>query len=131
MPQITFLGCEGQGSATQVITGVLSHVRLLAAARSGGVPIRYGCGSCRCGTCAVRLVEGTLSPMEADESELLEDLDILQGSEVRLSCRARLGGEDIVVDLSFQRTYDPARRLSKQEDMVVYKPKKRKPPEET
>lgn len=128
MPQIIFQGCSGASSSV-VCKDVAAHTKILAVALRRGVPIRYGCGACRCGTCAVAITAGgaELSLMEQDEHDLLEDMSILRGAEeVRLSCRARVVSKDCSVDLSFQQTYDPAQRQSKESDIIVYSPKNRK-----
>lgn len=64
---------------------------LLAAARRAGVAIDAPCGGTgRCGSCRVR-AEGMLSPLSADESELLGGASVAAGR--RLACRARAEGD--------------------------------------
>lgn len=102
--------------------------KILGVAKDNSVAIRYGCGSCRCGTCAIKLTSGSLSLMQEDEKELLKDMEILDGNRVRLSCRARLTHENCTVDLNYQNQYDPSRRRSKDQDIVPYVKKERKKP---
>ena len=84
--------------------------KLLSVAIRNKVPIRYGCSSCRCGTCAVKLLKGKLSEPKQDEIELLQKLAIYQkDNSVRLSCRARVCGKDCLIDLDFQKSYDPSK----------------------
>lgn len=78
---------EPSGSAVTVQVGET----LLAAARVAGVAIDAPCGGTgRCGSCRVH-AEGMLSPLSADESELLGGASIEAGW--RLACRARAEGD--------------------------------------
>lgn len=62
---------------------------LLDAARLAGVAMEATCGGHgRCGTCAVRVIEGTLSAPDAVESGVLARA----ASGVRLACRATVEG---------------------------------------
>ena len=81
--------------------------KILLSARKAGVAIRFACASCRCGTCAVRVLDGKgrLSPMKEDEAKLLGRLNLPKDGSIRLSCQTRILG-DCIVDLSFQAEYD-------------------------
>ncbi len=81
--------------------------KLLLSARKAGVALRFACASCRCGTCAVRILAGKelLSPMKADELKLLGRLSQPADGTIRLSCQTRVLG-DCTIDLSFQNEYD-------------------------
>lgn len=83
--------------------------KLLVAARKGQTGIRFGCASCRCGTCGVRVdtTQGELSPMKTEEKALLERMDLALDGTVRLACQARVLSGKIEVDLDFQLEYDP------------------------
>jgi len=83
--------------------------KLLVAARKNNIPIRYGCASCRCGTCAVKIsAPGAFHPMTSMESDLLSRMRLPITGEVRLACQARQTSQvDTSVDLSFQDTYSP------------------------
>jgi ferredoxin len=86
-----------------------SGTKILVAARKHKIPIRFGCGACRCGTCAVSLeVSGQVSDMQADEEALLKRMKLQTDGKVRLACRAKVMSGEIVVDLNFQDTYSPA-----------------------
>ena len=110
MPQISFHGTSSATphNDTQVISDVREGTKVLAVAIRHKVPIRYGCASCRCGTCAVKVLHGKLSAMEDDERKLLQKVRVLQGDQIRLSCRAKITTTDCAVDLAFQKTYNPA-----------------------
>ena len=100
MPRIEFL--PDRKSAE-----VDDKTKILLGARRAGVSIRFACASCRCGTCAVRILEGQdqLSPMKEDERRLLAHLELPVDGSIRLSCQGRVSG-DCKVDLSFQNEYD-------------------------
>ena len=100
----------GKSSDAITVENVREGFKVLAVAIRKKIAIRYGCASCRCGSCAVKVESGALSVMEADEKQLLEKMGIYSGKEVRLSCRSRMEKEDVSVDLDFQKSYDPADR---------------------
>jgi ferredoxin len=101
MPRIVFL-------PHQESSDVDPNTKVLVAGRKAGANIRYGCASCRCGTCGVKVMQGAdqLSPMRADEEKLLKRLKLNTDGSIRLACQARVQG-DCSIDLSFQDTYDP------------------------
>ena len=76
-------------------------VSICDAALAGGIDIEHGCEkSCACTTCHVIIREGFDSLPEADEVE--EDLlDKAWGlePESRLSCQAKVGDEDLVIEI--------------------------------
>lgn len=80
--------------------------KVLVAAVRGRVPIRFGCSSCRCGTCGVA-VKGALSPMRDDERALLTRMGLTTDGSARLACQARVQDSEVAVDLDFQATYSP------------------------
>lgn len=83
------------------------NTKILLAAKKGKIPLRYGCASCRCGTCAVQVSQaGALSAMRADEETLLKRIGLPLDGSIRLSCQARIAG-DVSVDISYQDTYSP------------------------
>lgn len=100
MPKITF-----EPSHTEV--DVDPNTKILLAARKGKVPLRYGCASCRCGTCAVQVADkNSLSAMRSDEEALLRRIGLPTDGTVRLSCQARITA-NVTIDVSFQDTYSP------------------------
>jgi len=76
-------------------------VSICDAALANGLEIEHACEkSCACTTCHVIIREGFDSLEEADETE--EDLlDKAWGleTESRLSCQARVGDEDLVIEI--------------------------------
>ena len=105
MPKITF----HQNGVAAEVDGKQGS-KILATAIRNKVPIRYGCGACSCGTCAVKVSDlEALSSMEEDERILLEKIDLSLKGDIRLSCRARLTEKDLEIDLNFQDTYSPDR----------------------
>lgn len=101
MPRILF-------TPSQKFTDVDNNTKILLAGRKAGVEVRFGCASCRCGTCGVKITEGAerLSAMKPDEAKLLKRLKLPTDGTVRLACQARVNG-DCMVDLDFQDTYNP------------------------
>jgi ferredoxin len=83
--------------------------KLLVVARKNQIPIRFGCASARCGTCAVKVSDpSAFLPMQSNEESLLKRINLPTGGEVRLACQARNSGTtDTMVDISFQETYSP------------------------
>lgn len=102
MPTVRFLPQD-------LTVDVDSNVKLLVAANRAKVPIRFGCGSCRCGTCgvAVKVSAGELSAISADEEQMLKRLGFDLSGEVRMACRARVLSGVVEVDLEFQNSYEP------------------------
>lgn len=85
-----------------------SGCKVLIAARQGKVTMRYGCVSCRCGTCAVRVDRpDNLQPMANDEHELLKRMNLPTNGSIRLGCQAKIDDGTVVVDLNFQQQYSP------------------------
>lgn len=101
MPRVTF-------TPDQKFSEVDPNTKILLAGRKAGVGIRFGCASCRCGTCGVLITAGAnqLSAMKPDEEKLLKRLKLPLDGSVRLACQARAMG-DCVIDLEFQDTYNP------------------------
>ena len=82
--------------------------KILLAARQSQISMRFGCVSCRCGTCAVQ-VEGkeNLVPMADDEKQLLEKMKLATDGTIRLGCQTKIQKGEVVVDLDFQEKYSP------------------------
>jgi ferredoxin len=82
--------------------------KILASAVKAKIPIRFGCGACRCGTCAVEVSgDGVLSPMAANEKELLTKIGLPTDGHIRLACQARCVSGEKTIDLDFQDKYSP------------------------
>lgn len=101
MPQLTFL-------PSAIDVEVFENTKILAAAVKNKVQLRFGCGACRCGTCAVRL-EGAaqVSEMEEDERALLLKMGLTDDGSVRLACRVKIISGHLKIDVSFQDAYSP------------------------
>lgn len=93
----------------QVEVEVEASCKILVAARKGKVDMRYGCVSCRCGTCGVKIAKNkeNLVPMADDERSLLEQMNLPTDGTVRLGCQTRIKKDTVVVDLDFQQKYSP------------------------
>lgn len=102
MPKITF-------NPDSKVVEVEENTKLLVAATRSRVKIRFGCASCRCGTCgvAVDAKDGKLTPMRDDEKALLTRMKLPTNGTVRLACQARILDGSVAVDLAFQQTYSP------------------------
>lgn len=112
MPKLKF----SPRGAPAVEAVVEPNTKILAAANRLKVPIRFGCASCRCGTCGVAVAGGQLSPMRPDEKALLERMGLASNGTVRLACQARVVDGDVAVDLAFQDTYSPDQLDGEDED---------------
>lgn len=100
MPKVTF-------EPSHIEVDVDANTKVLLAAKKGKVPLRYGCASCRCGTCAVQVSDGSaFTAMRPDEEMLLKRIGLTLDGTVRLSCQARIA-KDVSVDIAFQDTYSP------------------------
>ena len=100
MTQIRFLphpqACP-QGKTIDVAPGV----SICDAALSAGIAIEHACEkSCACTTCHVIIREGydSLAPPEEKEEDLLDKAWGLE-PQSRLSCQARVGQVDLVVEI--------------------------------
>jgi 2Fe-2S ferredoxin len=100
MTQLIFLPHEEicpEGAVIEAEPGVT----ICDAALAAGIEIEHACEkSCACTTCHVIIREGYDSLAEADEVE--EDLlDKAWGlePESRLSCQAKVGNEDLVIEI--------------------------------
>ncbi|SMF46301.1 2Fe-2S iron-sulfur cluster-binding protein [Pseudobacteriovorax antillogorgiicola] len=99
MPRVIF---KPSGNVSEVP----ENTKILVAANRIKQDIEFGCASCRCGTCGVR-IRGSLSPMKANEKDLLEKMHLSLDGTIRLACQARVLDSDVEVDLDFQREYSP------------------------
>ncbi len=101
MPKVTF-------QPQKVTVDVDPNTKLLVAATRNKIPIRFGCASCRCGTCGVAVSgTGTLTKMKHDEQALLLRMGLNTNGTIRLACQTRIESGEVAVDLSFQDTYSP------------------------
>lgn len=103
MPTIRFRNADGKG--TEVVLEAAPGTSILHAAEEGPEPeprVGSACGgNCACSTCHVWVLEGgdSLTDMDDAESDRL-DLAFDVRPESRLGCQAKLGDEDIVVEIT-------------------------------
>ena len=100
MPKLTFMPhstiCP-QGKIIEVESGI----SICDAALNAGIEIEHACEkSCACTTCHVIVRQGfeVLTPAEEKEEDLLDKAWGLE-PESRLSCQARVGQTDLVVEI--------------------------------
>lgn len=63
---------------------------ILVSAQQAGFPLRHDCGGkAQCGTCRVRVISGTTSPMADRERTRLQAVQA--GAGERLACQTRAG----------------------------------------
>jgi len=100
MPQIIFLPHEEvcpEGAVIEADTGVT----ICDAALANGIEIEHACEkSCACTTCHVVIREGfdTLQESTEEEDDLLDKAWGLE-PDSRLSCQAKVGTVDLVVEI--------------------------------
>jgi 2Fe-2S ferredoxin len=100
MPQIIFLPHEEicpEGAVIEVETGTT----ICDAALANGVEIEHACEkSCACTTCHVIVREGfdSLEESTEEEDDLLDKAWGLE-PESRLSCQAKVGSQDLVIEI--------------------------------
>ncbi len=100
MPQVIVLPHEElcpKGAVLQVAPGI----SLCDALLDNGIEIEHACEkSCACTTCHVILREGfaSLAPAEDAEEDLLDKAWGLEPTS-RLSCQAKVGNQDLVVEI--------------------------------
>lgn len=94
MPMLTI---KPSGKTVQSSEGMSILEALLAA----GEPIMHKCdGKAECGSCHIFINEGrkTLSKIQRSENERLDAI-VGVSSQSRLACQAKLGNEDVTVEL--------------------------------
>ncbi len=94
MPMLTI---NPSGKTVQSAEGISILEALLAA----GEPIKHKCdGKAECGSCHISVTEGrkSLSKIQRIENEKLDGI-VGVGSGSRLACQAKLGTENITVQL--------------------------------
>jgi len=91
------LTIKPSGKTVQSAEGISILEALLAA----GEPINHKCdGKAECGSCHIFINEGrkTLSKIQRSENERLDAI-VGVSSQSRLACQAKLGNEDVTVEL--------------------------------
>lgn len=76
----------------QAVFDVSPVLSILVSAQRAGLPLRHDCGGkALCGTCRVRVISGTTSPMAERERLRLEAVGA--GHDQRLACQTRAGSD--------------------------------------
>jgi len=96
MPRVTFLNDQNKSIEVPAGTSILEAAKKLHA------QVGYACGGvCACSTCHVYVKKGlaSLSGQKDREEDILDKaFDVRSNS--RLGCQARLGNEDVEVEIS-------------------------------
>ena len=107
MPKVTFLNdpIPGQAAGAPPVPKsieVAAGTSILEAAKQLHAQVGYACGGvCACSTCHVYVKKGltSLSPQKDREEDILDKaFDVRANS--RLGCQAKLGQDDIEVEIS-------------------------------
>lgn len=87
IPKVTF---KNTGDTAEVSEGV----DLKTVTKDNGWSIAYGCEDGMCGTCIVKIAEGSenLSPMEEKEKNTLSVMG-MDPNEYRLACQCKVQGD--------------------------------------
>lgn len=101
MPKITFLNPQGPGSQPVTLDAKRGE-SILDVAEEHGVRVGHACGgNLACSTCHCYVSEGLDSlPEISDKENDIIDKAFDVRPESRLGCQARLGDEDLVVEIS-------------------------------
>lgn len=94
MPVVTI---KPSGKTVDVANGTT----LLAAAKNAGEAIAHKCdGKAECGSCHIFILEGrkSVSKIAAAENSKLDTI-VGIGSKSRLACQAKVGDEDVTIEL--------------------------------
>lgn len=101
MPKVTFQNPTGPGSRPLVIDAK-QGISILDAAEECGARVGHACGgNLACSTCHVWVHEGLDSlPEVHDKENDIMDKAFDVRAESRLGCQAKLGAQDIVVEIT-------------------------------
>ena len=101
MPKLTFVNPQGPGSAPLTVE-CARGTSILDAAEDCGARVGHACGgNLACSTCHVWVHEGLDSlPEVADKENDIMDKAFDVRPESRLGCQAKLGGDDLVVEIT-------------------------------
>jgi len=102
MPKVTFLNPYGLGSAGPLTVDCKNGVSILDAAEQCGARVGHACGgNLACSTCHVWVQTGLDSlPEVTDKENDIMDKAFDVRAESRLGCQARLGADDVVVEIT-------------------------------
>ncbi|MGE0867642.1 MAG: 2Fe-2S iron-sulfur cluster-binding protein [Kofleriaceae bacterium] len=102
MPRITFQNPQGPKSTEPITVEVKRGLSILDAAEECGARVGHACGgNLACSTCHVWVHEGIDSlPEVSDKENDIMDKAFDVRPESRLGCQARVGAEDLVVEIT-------------------------------
>ena len=102
MPKITFLNPHGKKSLGTLTVECKRGESILDAAEECGARVGHACGgNLACSTCHVWVHEGLESlPEVTDKENDIMDKAFDVRPESRLGCQAKLGDEDVVVEIT-------------------------------
>lgn len=102
MPKLVFLNPHGPKSGGPLTVECKPGETILDAAEECGARVGHACGgNLACSTCHVYVQKGIDSlPEIADKENDIMDKAFDVRAESRLGCQARLGDEDVVVEIS-------------------------------
>lgn len=102
MPKITFKNPHGPQSTGALTVECKRGLSILDAAEECGARVGHACGgNLACSTCHVYVEEGLDSlPEISDKENDIMDKAFDVRAESRLGCQAKLGDEDVVVEIS-------------------------------
>ena len=102
MPKLTFLNPHGPQSAAPMTVECKRGTSILDAAEDAGARVGHACGgNLACSTCHVWVQQGLDSlPEVADKENDIMDKAFDVRPESRLACQARLGDDDVVVEIT-------------------------------
>lgn len=102
MPKLTFLNPVGPQSNGPLIVDCARGTSILDAAEHCGARVGHACGgNLACSTCHVWVQTGLDSlPEVADKENDIMDKAFDVRPESRLACQARLGDDDVVVEIT-------------------------------
>ena len=101
MPKITFKNPQGPSSTGPLTVECRKGLSILDAAEECGARVGHACGgNLACSTCHVYVEEGLDSlPEIADKENDIMDKAFDVRPESRLACQAKLGDDDVVVEI--------------------------------
>ena len=102
MPKLTFLNPHGPKSTGPMTVECKRGLTILDAAEECGARVGHACGgNLACSTCHVWVHEGLDSlPEVADKENDIMDKAFDVRPESRLGCQAKLGDDDLVVEIT-------------------------------
>jgi 2Fe-2S ferredoxin len=102
VPKLTFLNPHGPGSTGPLTVECKRGTSILDAAEDAGARVGHACGgNLACSTCHVWVHQGLDSlPEVADKENDIMDKAFDVRPESRLGCQARLGDDDVVVEIT-------------------------------